>query len=159
MQLNEMVPGLEVKLPPTDTRHRRDLRALEKGNYAKARAAFPCRLPQLCAPVQAATSPKHEPVHISLSGVVSSTAAVCMISICPLEDITSTDAPAQAAAAYGVLDKRWRARLKQHAQETGATSLPPTWFTLREPHSLKGPRGSLPRFRCTVSLTCVLMPS
>lgn len=54
---------------------------------------------------------------------------------------------AQAAAAYRVLDKRWRERLKEHAQETGKTSLPPTWFTLREPDGLKGPRGSLPRYR------------
>lgn len=36
MQLNEMVPGLEAQLPPTDTRRRRDLRALEKGDYAQA---------------------------------------------------------------------------------------------------------------------------
>ncbi|CAL5227336.1 g10279 [Coccomyxa viridis] len=36
MQLNEMTPGLQAKLPPTDTRRRRDLRALEKGDYAKA---------------------------------------------------------------------------------------------------------------------------
>ncbi len=45
------------------------------------------------------------------------------------------------------MDKRWRERLKQHAQETGTTSLPPTWFTLREPDGLKGPRGALPRYR------------
>lgn len=36
MQLNEMTPGLEAKLPPTDARRRQDLRALEQGNYAKA---------------------------------------------------------------------------------------------------------------------------
>ena len=36
MQLNEMTPGLEARLPPTDTRWRRDLRALETGNYAEA---------------------------------------------------------------------------------------------------------------------------
>ena len=30
MQLNEMTPGLEAKLPPTDTRWRKDLRAIEK---------------------------------------------------------------------------------------------------------------------------------
>jgi len=34
MQLNEMTPGLEAKLPPTDTRWRKDLRAIEKGDYA-----------------------------------------------------------------------------------------------------------------------------
>ena len=36
MQLNEMAPGLEARLPPTDTRWRRDLRALETGDYAEA---------------------------------------------------------------------------------------------------------------------------
>ena len=36
MQLNEMTPGLEARLPPTDTRWRRDLRALETGDYAEA---------------------------------------------------------------------------------------------------------------------------
>ena len=33
MRLNEMTPGLESKLPPTDTRWRQDLRAIEKGEY------------------------------------------------------------------------------------------------------------------------------
>ena len=36
MQLNEMTPGLEARLPPTDTRWRRDLRELETGDYAEA---------------------------------------------------------------------------------------------------------------------------
>ncbi len=36
MQLNELLPDLEAKLPPTDTRWRRDLRAMETGAYAKA---------------------------------------------------------------------------------------------------------------------------
>ena len=36
MQLNEMTPRLEARLPPTDTRWRRDLRALETGDYAEA---------------------------------------------------------------------------------------------------------------------------
>ena len=36
MQLNEMLPELEDKLPPTDTRWRRDLRAMETGAHAKA---------------------------------------------------------------------------------------------------------------------------
>ena len=58
----------------------------------------------------------------------------------------------QAAAAYKVMDKRWRERLKQLAQDSGKTSLPPTWFTLREPDGLKGPRGSLPRYRCSAGL-------
>ena len=35
LQLNEMTPGLEAKLPPTDVRRRWDLRALEQGDYAK----------------------------------------------------------------------------------------------------------------------------
>ena len=35
MQLNEIAPGLEARLPPTDTRWRRDLRALETGDYAE----------------------------------------------------------------------------------------------------------------------------
>ncbi|EIE26339.1 hypothetical protein COCSUDRAFT_58876 [Coccomyxa subellipsoidea C-169] len=38
LQLNEMTPGLEAKLPPTDVRRRWDLRALEQGDYAKAAA-------------------------------------------------------------------------------------------------------------------------
>ena len=36
MQLNEMLPELEDKLPLTDTRWRKDLRAMETGAYAKA---------------------------------------------------------------------------------------------------------------------------
>jgi hypothetical protein len=35
LRLNEMTPGLEVKLPPTDVRRRWDLRALEQGDYDK----------------------------------------------------------------------------------------------------------------------------
>ncbi len=35
MQLNEMTPGLEAKLPPNDIRWRKDLRAIEKGDYAQ----------------------------------------------------------------------------------------------------------------------------
>lgn len=37
MQLNEMTPGLEARLSPTDARWRKDLRALENGDYAEAR--------------------------------------------------------------------------------------------------------------------------
>ncbi|BDA41103.1 Oxysterol-binding protein-related protein 1A [Coccomyxa sp. Obi] len=37
-RLNEMTPGLEAKLPPTDVRRRWDLRALERGDYAQAAA-------------------------------------------------------------------------------------------------------------------------
>ena len=53
----------------------------------------------------------------------------------------------QATAAFRVLDRRWRDRLKEHTRVTGATSLPPTWFTLRHPDGLLGPQGSEPRFR------------
>lgn len=35
VRLNEMTPGLETKLPPTDVRRRGDLRALERGDYAQ----------------------------------------------------------------------------------------------------------------------------
>lgn len=56
-------------------------------------------------------------------------------------------AEAQAAKAAEVLDKRWREREKGHIQETGATSLPPTWFALRQPDGLQGPQGKLPRYR------------
>lgn len=35
MQLNEMTPGLEAKLPPNDSRWRQDLRAIETGDYAQ----------------------------------------------------------------------------------------------------------------------------
>ena len=35
--LNEMSPGLEQLLPPTDTRLRADIRALEQGIYDKAK--------------------------------------------------------------------------------------------------------------------------
>ncbi|CAL8466614.1 g6150 [Coccomyxa elongata] len=38
VRLNEMTPGLEAKLPPTDVRRRWDLRALERGDYAQAAA-------------------------------------------------------------------------------------------------------------------------
>ena len=37
MQLNELTAGLESKLPPTDTRWRQDLRAIETGDYAQVR--------------------------------------------------------------------------------------------------------------------------
>lgn len=40
MQLNEMTPGLESKLPPNDVRWRQDLRAIEKGDYAQARTSL-----------------------------------------------------------------------------------------------------------------------
>ena len=40
MQLNEMTPGLESKLPPNDTRWRQDLRAIEKGDYAQVRTSL-----------------------------------------------------------------------------------------------------------------------
>ena len=53
----------------------------------------------------------------------------------------------QATAAFRVLDRRWRDRLKEHTRVTGATSLPPTWFTLRHSDGLLGPQGSEPRFR------------
>jgi hypothetical protein len=33
MQLNEVTPGLEARLPPSDTRRRGDLRALEQGRF------------------------------------------------------------------------------------------------------------------------------
>ena len=46
-----------------------------------------------------------------------------------------------------MLDKRWRQREKQYVQETGAKSLPPAWFELREPDGLLGPQGKLPRYR------------
>ena len=35
VRLNEMTPGLEGKLPPTDVRRRGDLRALERGDYTQ----------------------------------------------------------------------------------------------------------------------------
>lgn len=37
VRLNEMTPGLEAKLPPTDVRSRWDLRALEQGKYQEVR--------------------------------------------------------------------------------------------------------------------------
>lgn len=40
MQANEMVEGLQKKLPPTDSRLRPDLRQLERGNYDKVLPAF-----------------------------------------------------------------------------------------------------------------------
>jgi hypothetical protein len=51
MQLNEMLPELEDRLPPTDTRWRMDLRAMETGAYAKA-----WTLPQLLLANTAADS-------------------------------------------------------------------------------------------------------
>ena len=67
MQLNEMAPGLEARLPPTDTRWRRDLRALETGDYAEAgrrphgqhsRLSHPQHMLRMCRchPVNAAKS-------------------------------------------------------------------------------------------------------
>ena len=53
----------------------------------------------------------------------------------------------QASKAQDVLDKRWRQREKQCVQETGAKSLPPAWFELREPDGLLGPQGKFPRYR------------
>ncbi|CAL5227335.1 g10278 [Coccomyxa viridis] len=87
MQLNEMTPGLEAKLPPNDSRWRQDLRAIETGDYA------------------------------------------------------------QAAKVAERLNKHLKEREKQYIRQTGATSLPPAWFTLREPNGLSETRGSLPRFR------------
>ncbi|CAK0756209.1 hypothetical protein CVIRNUC_002436 [Coccomyxa viridis] len=67
MQLNEMTAGLEARLPPTDTRWRRDLRALEMGAYAEAgrrphgqhsRHSHPQHMLRMCRchPVNAAKS-------------------------------------------------------------------------------------------------------
>lgn len=47
MQLNEMTPGLEAKLAPTDTRWRQDMRALEKGDYAQASSASTISAPRV----------------------------------------------------------------------------------------------------------------
>ncbi len=38
LRLNEMTPGLEGRLPPTDARRRWDLKALEEGNYNEVSA-------------------------------------------------------------------------------------------------------------------------
>ena len=53
----------------------------------------------------------------------------------------------QAAKVAELLNKQLKEREKQYIKKTGATSLQPAWFTLREPNGLSGPRGSLPRFR------------
>ena len=44
LALNEVSPGLERLLPPTDTRLRADIRALEQGRYDQVRRAC-CALP------------------------------------------------------------------------------------------------------------------
>ena len=61
----------------------------------------------------------------------------------------------QAAKVAETLDKRAKVREKQYIKQTGATSLPPAWFTVRAPDGLLGPRGPLPRFR---SALCCLPP-
>ena len=53
----------------------------------------------------------------------------------------------QAAKVADVLDERWREREKQYIKETGATSLPPLFFELREPDGLTGPQKKTPRYR------------
>ena len=53
----------------------------------------------------------------------------------------------QAARLFGLLDQRWRNHAMQLNELTGATSLPPTWFTLRKPDGLEGPRGKESRYR------------
>ena len=53
----------------------------------------------------------------------------------------------QAAKVADVLDKRWREREKEYINKTGATSLPPLFFELREPDGLTGPQKKIPRFR------------
>ncbi|CAK0756222.1 hypothetical protein CVIRNUC_002437 [Coccomyxa viridis] len=53
----------------------------------------------------------------------------------------------QAARLFGLLDQRWRERAMQLNKLTGATSLPPTWFTLRKPDGLEGPRSKESRYR------------
>ena len=69
--------------------------------------------------------------------------------------LTSTDLSVQAAKVAETLNKRMKVREKQYIKETGANSLPPAWFTLRQPDGLIGPRGPLPRFR---SALCCLPP-
>jgi hypothetical protein len=65
----------------------------------------------------------------------------------------------QASKVQDVLDKRWRLREKQHVQKTGAKSLPPAWFELREADGLLGPQGKIPRHRYRLealkSTTCI----
>lgn len=53
----------------------------------------------------------------------------------------------QAAKVADLLDKRWREREKQYTEETGATSLPPLFFVLREPDGLSGSQKKIPRYR------------
>ena len=53
----------------------------------------------------------------------------------------------QAAKVADLLDKRWREREKQYTEESGATSLPPLFFELREPDGLSGPQKKVPRYR------------
>lgn len=72
VQLNEMAPGLEAKLPPTDTRRRRDLRALEKGDYAKACQPYPATCRSMCT-VASLESFAHTLLQTTLSHVISGT--------------------------------------------------------------------------------------
>lgn len=45
IRLNEMTPALDAAVPPTDSRRRKCLRALEEGRYDEVGpAACPCRL-------------------------------------------------------------------------------------------------------------------
>ena len=53
----------------------------------------------------------------------------------------------QAAEVAELLKKRLKVRETEHVKQADATSLPPTWFALREPDGLSGARASLPRFR------------
>ena len=79
MQLNEMAPSLEDKLPPTDTRHRRDLRALEKGDYAKACKPYPVTFRGISQVWRCLLISFRHP---QLSYVVPSTAVSMGLSIC-----------------------------------------------------------------------------
>ena len=46
LALNEVTPDLECLLPPSDTRLRADIRALELGQYDQARIhGLPCAIP------------------------------------------------------------------------------------------------------------------
>ena len=60
----------------------------------------------------------------------------------------------QAARLFGLLDQRWRDRAMQLNKLTGATSLPPTWFTLRKPDGLEGPRSEESRYRYCMRPAC-----